>query len=65
MLLLITIITIVINNNKGMPVGPITLCDEVGIDISYHVSSFMSKADLGIRMAGGDASLMAKMVVMI
>ena len=38
----------------GMPVGPITLSDEVGIDISNHVGSFMSKADLGVRMAGGD-----------
>eukprot|EP01038_Epipyxis_sp_PR26KG_P007562 gene7562-10303_t len=46
----------------GMPVGPITLSDEVGIDISNHVSSFMSKADLGVRMEGGNATLMAKMV---
>ena len=38
----------------GMPVGPITLSDEVGIDISNHVGSFMSKADLGVRMNGGD-----------
>jgi enoyl-CoA hydratase/long-chain 3-hydroxyacyl-CoA dehydrogenase len=37
-----------------MPVGPITLSDEVGIDISNHVGSFMSKADLGVRMNGGD-----------
>jgi enoyl-CoA hydratase/long-chain 3-hydroxyacyl-CoA dehydrogenase len=36
----------------GMPVGPITLSDEVGIDISNHVGSFMSKADLGVRMEG-------------
>jgi len=46
----------------GMPVGPITLSDEVGIDISNHVSSFMSKADLGVRMAGGNPAMMAKMV---
>lgn len=46
----------------GMPVGPITLCDEVGIDISAHVGAFMSKADLGVRMQGGDTGLMSKMV---
>lgn len=46
----------------GMPVGPITLTDEVGLDISNHVGSFMSKADLGVRMDGGDHTLMAKMV---
>ncbi|KAJ1443999.1 Trifunctional enzyme subunit alpha [Ochromonadaceae sp. CCMP2298] len=46
----------------GMPVGPITLSDEVGIDISNHVGAFMSKADLGVRMQGGDAALMQKMV---
>lgn len=46
----------------GMPVGPITLSDEVGIDVSNHVGKFMSSADLGVRMHGGDASLMAKMV---
>lgn len=46
----------------GMPVGPITLADEVGIDIAFHVASFLSKADLGVRMTGGDVSLMGKMV---
>jgi len=46
----------------GMPVGPITLADEVGIDIASHVASFLSKADLGVRMTGGDVSLMEKMV---
>jgi len=48
--------------NFGMPVGPITLSDEVGIDISNHVGSFMSKADLGVRMHGGNPAMMAKMV---
>lgn len=48
--------------NFGMPVGPITLADEVGIDISNHVGTFMSKADLGDRMKGGDSSLMQTMV---
>jgi enoyl-CoA hydratase/long-chain 3-hydroxyacyl-CoA dehydrogenase len=46
----------------GMPVGPITLADEVGLDVTYHVASFLSKADLGARMTGGDAGLMGKMV---
>ena len=46
----------------GMPVGPITLSDEVGLDISAHVGAFMSKADLGVRMQGGDTTLMTKMV---
>ena len=44
----------------GMPVGPITLCDEVGIDVSNHVGAFMSKADLGARMHGGNRDYMAK-----
>lgn len=36
--------------------------DEVGIDISNHVGAFMSKADLGVRMQGGNTELMSKMV---
>jgi enoyl-CoA hydratase/long-chain 3-hydroxyacyl-CoA dehydrogenase len=48
--------------NFGMPVGPITLADEVGVDVSSHVAKFLSKADLGVRMEGGDTSLMGKMV---
>jgi enoyl-CoA hydratase/long-chain 3-hydroxyacyl-CoA dehydrogenase len=48
--------------NFGMPVGPITLADEVGIDVTSHVATFLSKADLDSRMTGGDVSLMAKMV---
>jgi enoyl-CoA hydratase/long-chain 3-hydroxyacyl-CoA dehydrogenase len=46
----------------GMPVGPVTLADEVGIDVVSHVSNFLSRADLGVRMDGGDVSLMSKMV---
>lgn len=46
----------------GMPVGPITLSDEVGIDIGNHVGSFMSKADLGVRMHGGNADMLKIMV---
>lgn len=46
----------------GMPVGPITLSDEVGIDVSNHVGKFMMKADLGDRMKGGNPLVMEKMV---
>jgi enoyl-CoA hydratase/long-chain 3-hydroxyacyl-CoA dehydrogenase len=48
--------------NFGMPVGPITLADEVGIDVASKVAGFLSKADLGARMEGGDISLMEEMV---
>jgi enoyl-CoA hydratase/long-chain 3-hydroxyacyl-CoA dehydrogenase len=48
--------------NFGMPVGPITLADEVGIDVSSHVAKFLSNADLGVRMEGGDVSLMEQMI---
>jgi len=46
----------------GMPVGPITLCDEVGADICSHVASFMGAADLGVRMEGGNPNMMGKMI---
>ncbi|CAB9496487.1 Glyoxysomal fatty acid beta-oxidation multifunctional protein MFP-a [Seminavis robusta] len=46
----------------GMPVGPVTLADEVGIDIASHVATFLSEADLGVRMTGGDVSLLQEMV---
>lgn len=48
--------------NFGMPVGPVTLADEVGIDVTHKVASFLSQADLGVRMSGGDVSLMANMI---
>jgi len=46
----------------GMPVGPVTLADEVGIDVTSHVASFLSNADLGVRMDGGNIALMENMV---
>eukprot|EP00578_Thalassiosira_sp_NH16_P007106 CAMPEP_0181123280 /NCGR_PEP_ID=MMETSP1071-20121207/25806_1 /TAXON_ID=35127 /ORGANISM="Thalassiosira sp., Strain NH16" /LENGTH=821 /DNA_ID=CAMNT_0023208393 /DNA_START=53 /DNA_END=2518 /DNA_ORIENTATION=+ len=46
----------------GMPVGPITLIDEVGVDVASKVASFLSEADLDVRMNGGDISLMSNMV---
>ena len=46
----------------GMPVGPITLSDEVGIDVSNHVGKFMMNSDLGDRMKGGNPLIMEKMV---
>lgn len=46
----------------GMPVGPITLIDEVGVDVGGKVASFLSNADLGVRMDGGDVSLLTNMV---
>lgn len=48
--------------NFGMPVGPVTLADEVGIDVISHVANFLSNADLGSRMEGGDISLMENMI---
>jgi enoyl-CoA hydratase/long-chain 3-hydroxyacyl-CoA dehydrogenase len=46
----------------GMPVGPITLCDEVGMDVSAHVGAFMAKSDLGVRMEGGNKDFIPMMV---
>ncbi len=46
----------------GMPVGPITLCDEVGIDVSAHVGAFMQTSDLGVRVAGGSPEVLKGML---
>jgi len=46
----------------GMPVGPVTLADEVGIDVTSHVANFLSNADLGVRMDGGNIALMENMI---
>jgi len=46
----------------GMPVGPVTLADEVGIDVTSHVAKFLSNADLGVRMDGGNIALMENMI---
>lgn len=46
----------------GMPVGPITLADEVGIDVSSNVGRYMRSTDLAPRLAGGNAEMMDEMV---
>ncbi|CAN0063175.1 unnamed protein product [Discosporangium mesarthrocarpum] len=46
----------------GLPVGPITLADEVGMDVAFHVQSFLSKADMGCRMEGGNVAIMGDMM---
>jgi len=46
----------------GMPVGPITLIDNVGVDVASKVSNYLASADLGVRMGGGDLSLLSNMV---
>jgi len=45
----------------GLPVGPITLADEVGVDVANHVGVFLSQ-HLGVRMAGADPACMQSMV---
>ncbi|RLN48600.1 hypothetical protein BBJ29_008196 [Phytophthora kernoviae] len=45
----------------GLPVGPITLADEVGLDVAFHVNKTLSKA-LGVRMQGGDPKLFEEMI---
>ena len=45
----------------GMPVGPITLADEVGVDVAAHVNETLSEA-LGVRMLGGDPGIFRDMI---
>ena len=45
-----------------MPVGPISLADELGVDVTSHIANLLSNADLGIRMEGGNISLMENMI---
>lgn len=35
---------------------------QVGIDIGFHVQTFLSKADMGVRMTGGNVAVMGDMV---
>lgn len=35
---------------------------QVGIDIGFHVQSFLSEADMGVRMTGGNVAVMGDMV---
>jgi len=45
----------------GFPVGPITLADEVGIDVTTHVVHNLTE-DLGVRMEGADLSFLDALV---
>ncbi|KAA0159150.1 hypothetical protein FNF31_05005 [Cafeteria roenbergensis] len=45
----------------GFPVGPVTLADEVGIDVASHVNSFLTE-HLGERMGGSDATVLRDMM---
>ncbi len=45
-----------------MPVGCLTLADNVGLDVATKVATFLANADLGVRMEGGDIAIMEKMM---
>ncbi|RHY11227.1 hypothetical protein DYB36_003818 [Aphanomyces astaci] len=45
----------------GLPVGPITLADEVGVDVGAHVNQTLSQA-LGVRMQGGNPAIFQDMI---
>jgi len=49
----------------GYPVGGVTLCDEVGIDVAAHVVSNLEGEQpkfLGVRMGGADTSMLKAFV---
>lgn len=45
----------------GLPVGPVTLTDEVGVDVAAHVADFLGQ-HLGDRMRGPDGEMLQEMV---
>ncbi|ETV99893.1 fatty acid oxidation complex, alpha subunit, mitochondrial [Aphanomyces invadans] len=45
----------------GLPVGPITLADEVGVDVAAHVNHTLSAA-LGVRMKGGNPAVFQDLI---
>lgn len=45
----------------GYPVGPITLMDEVGIDVAFHVAQYLGKA-LGERVSEADPKFIEEMI---
>lgn len=45
----------------GFPVGPMTLMDEVGIDVAYHVAHDLGAA-LGKRVSSGETSILDEMM---
>mmetsp|Transcript_17427 Transcript_17427/g.70029 ORF Transcript_17427/g.70029 Transcript_17427/m.70029 type:complete len:795 (+) Transcript_17427:83-2467(+) len=47
----------------GMPVGPVTLLDEVGADVALHVQTTMvNDVTMGDRMAGADPAMLQAVV---
>jgi enoyl-CoA hydratase/long-chain 3-hydroxyacyl-CoA dehydrogenase len=47
----------------GFPVGPMTLVDEVGLDVANNVAKFLA-ADLGNRVGTADPTMLDKVVAM-
>lgn len=45
----------------GYPVGPMTLIDEVGIDVAYHVSHDLGQA-FGSRVSSGDTKVLSALI---